>query len=894
MIPPQSILVDARSLRQHFNNIGDAIAASGFTGIDCETQDSKRHAGLNKRCGYDEEGFKSKGKKLIFDHRRNELCGVSVYNDMMNGAYYLNVGHADVENRLAKGVVRELLAAKKPDAWFIAHNAPFEITTFANTLDWDLTPKIICTLQMAVSAYGPHEANYNKWLMVGQGGISKLVPALMHESVVGLLDPDKMTMTPALSELAYKIIAKESDSEWSYNGLIKSIAYGYGLKQAVLSHFDYKMSTFADTLGEDAHMGQKTGDEVCEYGAEDAFWAYKLFFHLLQYMMKTGGERLVNCFFEQENPMAAVFSDIARGGLKVNTGAIIDRRESERQEMATILRGLKQTVRELLPFPVGPHEGLVKYDKWYVKNLSKYRGQLIDWADSPDCDDPFEQCHQVRGPVSNAWATDLGHGESVGVNLSHYMPVRTLIYDLTRTKIIVSQGKTQSDGEARGRLKDRFDKEGNQLASKLIDWLNKIAGVEQRMKLYLTPYTQLMDPDTGRMYPTVTSMLATRRMACEEPNGMQLAKRGESVFVRGFFEPDYEDHVLISVDWSGIELVEIGEFSGDPEFIKAFGQIPHEDLHSGAAADILAVDCPGLTEDSFKALKKTTSWEQWLYDVDNADRLKHNLKGELFSDPSKAFKYWRTEVGKGANFNAWYSGYLATIGERMGWSSEKTSLATERYFSRFAVADAWRLGIIEEVAREGFITLPDGQRYVRFEATQQFQADWRSKFLAYGSPAEYEKIINWLGRKIARRGGNQSVNAYIQGSCATIAKRSILSIVAKKKELGWTDREFRFVLPIHDELVFSVHRDLAVDGMHLIRDTMIDHPSMFTKCKLDASPSIGLTFEPWDGKKSRTGQVEIYEPPADIVGKDRADKRADDATTREIIDWLFKERTKCQ
>ena len=46
------------------------------------------------------------------------------------------------------------------------------------------------------------------------------------------------------------------------------------------------------------------------------------------------------------------------------------------------------------------------------------------------------------------------------------------------------------------------------------------------MKLYLTPYSQLMDPETHRLYPVVSSMLATRRMAASFPNPMQLAQTG--------------------------------------------------------------------------------------------------------------------------------------------------------------------------------------------------------------------------------------------------------------------------------------------------------------------------------------------------------------------------------
>ncbi|MDE2105561.1 MAG: hypothetical protein KGL39_50510, partial [Patescibacteria group bacterium] len=127
-----SILVDAQTLDQHYTNIVEAVSASTFIGLDCETQDSARHEGLNRRCGYNDEGFKSKGKPLIFDHQRNRLCGVSFYSEQMPGAYYLNMGHADVENRLAPDTLRSILDKKKTDAWWIAHNAPFDITTFAN------------------------------------------------------------------------------------------------------------------------------------------------------------------------------------------------------------------------------------------------------------------------------------------------------------------------------------------------------------------------------------------------------------------------------------------------------------------------------------------------------------------------------------------------------------------------------------------------------------------------------------------------------------------------------------------------------------------------------------------------------------------------------------------
>ena len=543
------------------------------------------------------------------------------------------------------------------------------------------------------------------------------------------------------------------------------------------------------------------------------------------------------------------------------------------------------------------------------------------------------------------------------------MPIRTILYDLLGCKVVVSKGKVQSDGEARGRIVDRlkdgrllsrdqiqqafralasqwhpdvhpkdaesqafaterfqtfsaaFDRvkaawgadqeptredlepfaiRHNHHALKVIDCLNRLAGVEQRMKLYLTPYSQLVDPETGRMYPQVTSLLATRRMAGSNPNPMQLGKRGEAAYIRGFYLGDYDDHLIISLDWSGVELVEIGEFSGDPEFFKAFGQIPHQDLHAGTATALLALDCPGMTLPLFKTLKGMTNWHAWLDEhrgeADRLTRLMTNLKGELIV-AEKAYGYWRTVFGKDANFNYFYSGWLATIGERAGWGPTKTADATDAYRAQFPVAEAWRVQQISNVNRDGFITLPDGHRYVRFEATDQWAADWCDKFLLQTLGAEnYNAVMRWIMRKIQKRAGNQTVNALIQGTCATLAKRSIVRTIQHFRSLGWTDREFRFLVPIHDELVWSVHQDLAVQFIRDAHRIMVSHDDIFKSCKLDSSPAIGVTFEPWGEKKAFGGQIELFEPPKEVVGEERAGKRLNDQGILDVVEYLKQSR----
>ncbi|MES0134548.1 DNA polymerase [Mesorhizobium sp. M0016] len=881
-------LIDASNFEQHAFNLIAKIKAATFVGLDTETQDSNRHEGLNTYCKYNPKtGKKAATTKLVFDIRRTIMTGFSIWVEGDDTAYYINLNHADIENRIPWSKAKMLLDALPAESLWIAHNANYELTVFKACYDYDI-PNYICSMQLAVSAFGADEYDLNDFIRAGQGEIRKLIPALLQES--RFYDPAKGNdLPPALADVVYKIIGKASTSTFSYNGFVKEIAYSYGLKKLVKAFFDHKMTTFEEVLGEKAHMGELTGPEVCDYGADDAYWAVRLFRHLMTYMAKNSPDAIPT-FFSQENPMVQKFSNIWTGGMVVNTTNVFARRDLERSTMADILRRMKATVRKMLPFSDTP-SAVLREEKWYQP---KYREQIIEWAAMPDSDDDFTQCQQVRGPVSNAWAIDKGKPGSNGPNFSHYMPMRVLLYDLINTKAIRSEGKIQSDGEARGKLKERLGDRPDAVA--IIDAINEIAGVEQRMKLYLTPYTQLMDPETGKMYPVVSSMLATRRMAGSVPNVMQLAKRGESTYVRGFFEADYDDHVLVSIDWSGIELVEIGDFSADPEFIKAFGQIPHQDLHAGAAADILSVDVPGLTEDIFKSLRDFKQAQDFLdhygSDLANTNRLFTDLKGQDL-DIGKTYKYWRTEVGKGANFNYWYSGFLGTIGERMGWSTEKTGKATERYRERFHVAERWRTDLIAEVQQNGFITLPDGHRRVRFEATHLWNDYFCSKFQYPvdrddDQLSKFNSIISWIARKIQKRAHNQAVNAYIQGSCATIAKRSIIRIDDWKGQQGWKDREARFLMPIHDELLYSVHKDIVPEFVNGARKIMITHPDMFKHCMLDASPSVGLTFEPWNKKNALIGQVELYELPD--IGCGPVNGRANDDQMRGVVDYLFDQR----
>lgn len=859
----ERVLVDAQNFHDLAGEIGHAIRGAPLIGLDIETEDSGRHAGLEAMLS----------KKLVFDVKRTTVCGLSIWPENHPRAYYFNLAHADVENRLAWDAVKILLDLKQDAAKWVIHNAVFERTMLGESLGWEIQ-NYICTMQMAVSAYGPDEYDWNVFLDRGIGDMGKLLPEIVRVS-------RQMTETVEMQECLAKIIAKESEAAHSWNGYVGQMSYGYGLKKAVKSFFGYDMVTFEQVMNGRDHMGQLTGPQVFHYGCDDAIWCLRLYRRLVQFMLDNNPQVLPT-YFEQELPMVEVYSEVWREGVRIDAKAVAQREVENRARYAAVLRKLRAEMRKLLPFTPGLHHYMEQHESWYAKNGPRYRKMIVDWCALSDHHDDFQEAYRVRGPISNGWAAVRGVPENKNaLNLAYYMVTRTIIYDLFQIEEpIVDQGKVQSDAWARGRLKERMVKAGRVVEAEVLGLLGEIATIEQAQKLYLAPYQKLVDPDTEKLHPQLTSELATRRTAMKDPNAQQLAKRGETVYVRGFYKADYDDHVIVSLDWSQIELVLAGEYSQDEVFVECFSTLPFKDLHEIGAAACLDVEV-----DEFRRLKKG--------DPNVSSHLLVNPKGEKM-EPDKAYKFWRTELGKGSSFENLYSPNLRNVGEKLGWSNEKTNEITELYHARFAGYEQWKLETQAQMAMQGFVELPcDHHRRVRYEALPAWVQAFKAKWARFDS-AEVNWFIDKAANRISRRAARQGVNFLIQSACATLMKRSILRARKRMAEIGWTKRDARFMFAVHDELVFSVHRSRVRDFILLARETMLtNHEDIIRTLKIDCSPSVGLTFEPWHKEKARLGQIELYEAPEiDVVPKELIGGRLPEGHWDAVVDWLFAERAR--
>jgi DNA polymerase-1 len=120
---------------------------------------------------------------------------------------------------------------------------------------------------------------------------------------------------------------------------------------------------------------------------------------------------------------------------------------------------------------------------------------------------------------------------------------------------------------------------------------------------YVDALPNAIFPRTGRVHTTFLQLMtATGRLASNNPNLQNIPIRTEQGReIRKAFVPRDADHVLLSADYSQIELRVMASLSGDPAMIAAF-EAGH-DIHTITAARVFGVELDGVTSDMRRTAK---------------------------------------------------------------------------------------------------------------------------------------------------------------------------------------------------------------------------------------------------------------------------------------------------
>jgi len=106
---------------------------------------------------------------------------------------------------------------------------------------------------------------------------------------------------------------------------------------------------------------------------------------------------------------------------------------------------------------------------------------------------------------------------------------------------------------------------------------------------YVDALPQLVDPLSGRVHTSFgQASTATGRLASSNPNLMNIPIRTElGQRIRRAFKAGRQDHVMVSADYSQIELRIAAHLSGDPQLLGAFAA--GQDIHTATAAAVFKI-----------------------------------------------------------------------------------------------------------------------------------------------------------------------------------------------------------------------------------------------------------------------------------------------------------------
>jgi DNA polymerase I len=242
--------------------------------------------------------------------------------------------------------------------------------------------------------------------------------------------------------------------------------------------------------------------------------------------------------------------------------------------------------------------------------------------------------------------------------------VGNILFDklkLTEKAKKTKTGQYQTDEETLSKLSE------HEIVAKILEY----RGVSKLKSTYVDALPALIEPSTGRIHTSFNqAVAATGRLSSNNPNLQNIPIRTEmGREVRKAFIPRDKDHVILSADYSQIELRVIAHVSQDQGMKDAFEQ--NLDIHTATAAKVFGVS---------------------LAEVDGDMRRK----------------------AKTVNFGIIYGISAFGLSQRLGIPRKEAAEIIENYFTQFGNIKKYMDDTIEFAKENGYVeTIMGRRRYIR-------------------------------------------------------------------------------------------------------------------------------------------------------------------------------------
>ena len=338
----------------------------------------------------------------------------------------------------------------------------------------------------------------------------------------------------------------------------------------------------------------------------------------------------------------------------------------------------------------------------------------------------------------------------------------------------------------------------------LLKAIQTLKTVATRRKLYYNNYPSIPHWKDGLVHAHVNQCgTITRRYSSSGPNLQQLPKLGEGVKFRGIFVPHEEDAVICSIDFSGQEL-RLGAYeSQDPNMLACYVGDNKKDMHSITAAGAMTKKWGGQYVSEMQEKFGTTDHYALFLKLHKSDNEETAKKADDLR-----------KVAKNVNFGAQYDAQAPTLAETIVIPVADAQLFLDAKYAMFPRFEVWKDEVKASVEKLGYATtLLGARRHLRDNLASN----------EYG---------------VADKAKRQGPNFKIQGGSAEQTK---LAMARLWRSGAMFKYRARFIAPIHDELVTSVHRDDALEFIKIKHDCMVEPYATMTVPTL-GSISLGLNF----------------------------------------------------
>ncbi len=202
---------------------------------------------------------------------------------------------------------------------------------------------------------------------------------------------------------------------------------------------------------------------------------------------------------------------------------------------------------------------------------------------------------------------------------------------------------------------------------RIVDLILEYRGVKKLLSTYVEALPQLVNRTTGRIHTSFNqAVTATGRLSSTNPNLQNIPVRDDmGRRIRKAFIPSDDDHLLLSADYSQVELRLMAHLSGDESLIAAFEH--GEDIHSATAAKLFN-----------KSLDEVTSEER--------------------------------RRAKTANFGIIYGISAFGLSQRLEIPRKEAKEIIDGYFASYPGVKKYMDNVVEKAKEEGFVSTIFGRR----------------------------------------------------------------------------------------------------------------------------------------------------------------------------------------